>query len=298
MEASSGARKEPSAAQQDGLAVVANLTEACDGTVTVWGCDFQYDGFIEQHAGEKRLYCIGIENGGLQMIQKHLRLGRKMGMILLTALSCVVVVSCSKLADSPPSFQRPGAAPSGKSSSDERFKVADSGVSPDPKATGATKEGGATVEEKIAWGKEKGGLVMNIRALKTEVQTGEPIEFEIRVKNVSDKDVILPSGAGDKMHCAWNFYFDQWLRRHGDYQLLLPSLAEKKGHALKPGETGSTRYRFATTGQTFRHMQNQTETERLPEGIYHVRAEFTQAVSGQARPESNTVEVRITALSR
>ncbi|NBR04760.1 MAG: hypothetical protein EBT92_03225 [Planctomycetes bacterium] len=229
------------------------------------------------------------------MSKKNLRLGMKIGMILLAVLPCLVMLSCSKLSDSPPSFQKPEIAPKGKPSSEERFKVADSEVSPDTKANEA---GGGTVEEKLAWGKEKGGLVMNIRALKTEVQTGEPIEFEIRVKNVSDKDVILPSGGGDKMQCAWNFYFGQWLRRPGDFQLLNPLLAAKKGHGLKPGEIGRTQYKFATTGQTFRHMQNQTETDHLPAGIYHVRAEFTQAVSGQVRPESNTVEVRITALSR
>lgn len=210
-----------------------------------------------------------------------------LGLSLFTAISCFVTVSCSNPADGPPRGQTSEAGPS-----------SDSKDSPDPKEAESTEGGEAAVEEKLVWGKEIGGLVMNIKALQTEVQAGEPIEFEIRVKNVSDQDVILPSGAGDKMHCAWNFYFDPWLRRPSDFQLLNPLLAAKHGHALKPGETGSTRYQFATAGQTFRHLENQTETDRMPEGLYHVRVEFTQPVSGQARPESNTVEVRIKELSQ
>lgn len=91
------------------------------------------------------------------MIQKRQRLGRKMDMLVLTALACVVVVSCSELNASPRQSQRPGAAPSGKSSSDERFKVADSGASPAPNATGATEEGEAAVEEKITWERKRAG---------------------------------------------------------------------------------------------------------------------------------------------
>src|SRR5262245_23486239 len=77
---------------------------------------------------------------------------------------------------------------------------------------GAAEEKESTDEEKIEWGKETRGQVANLRALKTTVKSGEPIEFEIRVKNVSDKDVGLPSGRADeKMSaCFWTFYFDQW----------------------------------------------------------------------------------------
>jgi hypothetical protein len=188
-------------------------------------------------------------------------------------------------------------APSGQSSLDERFKVADLGVAPDPKATGATEEGDFTVEEKIAWGKESLGQVANLRVLTPAAQPGEPIEFEVRVKNVSDKDTHLPSGLGsEKMSaCFWTFYFDQWEWR--------PSQLSCRVVPLKPGETASVRCLVATTRESltadqkerfrfsppapFRHVQNKTESDRLPEGSYRVRAMLND------RLESNLIEVRI-----
>src|ERR1041385_8921346 len=96
---------------------------------------------------------------------------------------------------------------------------------------GAAEENESTGEEKIEWGKETRGQVANLRALKTTVKSGEPIEFEIRVKNVSDRDVYLPSGRADeKMSaCFWTFYFDEWEWRTAHLGAR-PVL-------LKPGET-------------------------------------------------------------
>lgn len=163
---------------------------------------------------------------------------------------------------------------------------------------GAAEEKESTGEEKIEWGKETRGQVANLRALKTTVKSGEPIEFEILVKNVSDKDVGLPSGRADeKMSpCFWTFYFDQWEWRSAHLGARIVP--------LKPGETVSVRCLVATTRDSmtaeqkerryfpapFRHMQNKKESDRLPAGSYRVRAISGTLDDGY---KSNTIEVRI-----
>jgi hypothetical protein len=192
----------------------------------------------------------------------------------------------------------PHAEASGKSSPDEQFNVTHAEVTPDRKAAGAAEKKESTGEEKIEWGKETRGLVANLRALKTEVKSGEPIEFEIRVKNVSNKDVGLPSGQGDeKMSaCFWTFYFDQWEWRSAHLSARIVF--------LKPGETASVRCLVATTRDSmtaeqkerrffhapFRHMQNKKESVRLPEGTYRVSAIMGTLDNGV---KTNTIEVRI-----
>lgn len=191
----------------------------------------------------------------------------------------------------------PHAEASGKSSPDERFNVTHSEVTPNLRAAGEAEEKESTGEVKIEWGKETRGQVANLRALKTVVKSGEPIEFEIRVKNVSNKDVYLPSGRADeKMSpCFWTFYFDQWEWRSAQLSC--------RNVPLKPGETASVRCIVATTrdGMTaeqkhrffpapFRHMRNKNESDRLPEGSYRVRAINGTLDDGI---KSNTIEVRI-----
>jgi len=162
---------------------------------------------------------------------------------------------------------------------------------------GAAEEKESTGEEKIEWGKETRGQVANLRALKTVVKSGEPIEFEIRVKNVSNRDVGLPSGRADeKMSpCFWTFCFDQWEWRSAQLS--------SRQVPLKPGETVSVRCLVATTRDSmtteqkerffhapFRNMQNKKESDRLPEGSYRVRAINGTLDNGI---KSNTIEVRI-----
>jgi hypothetical protein len=169
---------------------------------------------------------------------------------------------------------------------------------PDLRAAGAAEEKESTGEEKIEWGKETRGLVANLRAPKTVVKSGEPIEFEIRVKNVSIRDAGLPSGLADeKMSaCFWTFCFDQWEWRSAHLSARIVP--------LKPGETASVRCLVATTRDSmtaeqkerrffhapFRHMQNKNESDRLPEGSYRVRAIMGTLDNGV---KSNTIEVRI-----
>ena len=171
------------------------------------------------------------------------------------------------------------------------------GKTPEP-AAAAAEEKESTGEEKIEWGKETRGQVANLRALKTVVKSGEPIEFEIRVKNVSNRDVYLPSGhADEKMSpCFWTFCFDQWEWRSAQLS--------SRQVPLKPGETASVRCLVATTRDSmtaeqkerrffhapFRHMQNKNESDRLPEGSYRVRAIHGTFDNGI---KSNTIEVRI-----
>ena len=114
---------------------------------------------------------------------------------------------------------------------------------------GAAKEKESTGGEKIEWGKETRGQVANLRALKTVVKSGEPIEFEILVKNVSNTDVHLPSGRADeKMSpCFWTFYFDQWEWRS-------PQLSARNV-ALKPGETASVQITANCKAVRFRLWQ-------------------------------------------
>jgi hypothetical protein len=162
---------------------------------------------------------------------------------------------------------------------------------------GAAEENESTGEEKIEWGKETRGQVANLRALRTEVKSGEPIEFEIRVKNVSNRDVHLPSGRADeKMSpCFWTFYFDQWEWRSAHLGARIVP--------LKPGETVSVRCLVATTRDSmtaeqerrffpapFRHTESKNEADRLPEGTYRVRALHGTLEDGYT---SNTIEVRI-----
>jgi len=81
------------------------------------------------------------------------------------------------------------------------IQTSDGSVEAEPNASPeqANEVKDSAVKEKIAWGKETDGLVTNLRALTTTVKPGEPIVFEVRVKNVSKKDVHLYSGrAGEK----------------------------------------------------------------------------------------------------
>ena len=137
----------------------------------------------------------------------------------------------------------------------ERFNVTHSEVTPDLRAAGAAEEKESTGEEKIEWGKETRGQVANLRALKTVVKSGEPIEFEIRVKNVSNRDVYLPSGRADeKMSpCFWTFCFDQWEWRSAQLSA--------RNVPLKPGETASVRCLVATTRDS---MTAEQRTSLLP----------------------------------
>src|ERR1041385_7889339 len=126
------------------------------------------------------------------------------------------------------------------------------------RAAGAAEEKESTGEEKIEWGKETRGQVANLRALKTVVKSGEPIEFEIRVKNVSNKDVGLPSGhADEKMSpCFWTFYFDQWEWRSAHLSARQVS--------LKPGETVSVRCLVATTRDSMTAEQKERRFFHAP----------------------------------
>ena len=172
-----------------------------------------------------------------------------------------------------------------------------------PEETPATEIKDSAVEEKIAWGKETDGLVANLRALKTAVKPGEPIEFEIRVKNVSKKDVHLYSGREREKTspCTWSFRFGQW-------DWISPSLS-LRAVPLKPGETASVRCLVATTRDSltaeqkkrhffdapFRNVNNKKESVRLPDGVYRVRAtsQFINARAKGSFVETNTIEVRI-----
>ena len=172
-----------------------------------------------------------------------------------------------------------------------------------PEETPATEVKDSAVEEKIAWGKETDGLVANLRALTPAVKPGEPIEFEIRVKNVSKKDVHLYSGrAREKTSaCTWSFRFGQW-------EWISPSLS-LRAVPLKPGETASVRCLVATTRDSltaeqkkrrffdapFRNVNNKKESVRLPDGVYRVRAasQFISAREESSFVETNTIEVRI-----
>jgi len=177
----------------------------------------------------------------------------------------------------------PEDAASEKSSAGERFKVTDSEVTPDPKADGAAEERASTGEEKIAWGKETDGLVANLRCLTTEPQLGEPIEFQIRVKNVSNEDVGLPSGDGrEKMSpCFWKFYFDDWEWEAG----ARPSV---RSDPLKPGKIADVL------------LDRRWGIHPPREGTYRVHAVFDTRDNpkpmrgeGDRLLRSNTIEVQI-----
>jgi hypothetical protein len=187
---------------------------------------------------------------------------------------------------------------SGEPSSEERFKVTDSGVTPAPKTDGAANERASTVEEKIVWGKESRGMVASLRALTTGAEPGKPIEFEILVKNVSNEDVGLPEGVeGEKMTaCYWTIYFDQWEWKHG-------AVPSTRIAPLKPGETARVLCRVvAGDFAPFHHMQKKDATYRLPEGSYRVHAVFDARQINRGATEkpfvgdplqSNTIDVRI-----
>ena len=173
------------------------------------------------------------------------------------------------------------------------IQTSDGSVEAEPNASPeqANEVKDSAVKEKIAWGKETDGLVANLRALTTTVKPGEPIEFEVRVKNVSKKDVHLYSGrAGEKTSpCTWSFRFNQW--RWVSPQLSLAAVP------LKPGETTSARCVVTAEHKYvhFRNVNNKKESVRLPEGVYRVRAvsSFINARNQKVLVETNTIDVRI-----
>ena len=173
------------------------------------------------------------------------------------------------------------------------IQTSDGSVEAEPNASPeqANEVKDSAVKEKIAWGKETDGLVANLRALTTTAKPGEPIEFEVRVKNVSKKDVHLYSGrAREKTSpCTWSFRFNQW--RWVSPQLSLAAVP------LKPGETTSARCVVTAEHKyvPFRNVNNKKESVRLPEGVYRVRAvsSFINARNQKVLVETNTIDVRI-----
>ena len=188
------------------------------------------------------------------------------------------------------------------------IQTSDGSVEAEPNASPeqANEVKDSAVKEKIAWGKETDGLVANLRALTTTVKPGEPIEFEIRVKNVSKKDIGL-LGAGKPSPAAWLFSFGQWV-----WTPPVPSLPITP---LKPGDTATVRCLVATTLDSltaeqkrrllgsrnlpgvgpFHNVNNKKESVRLPEGVYRVRAVswFINARNQKVLVETNTIDVRI-----
>ena len=179
------------------------------------------------------------------------------------------------------------------------------GLCVDPAETSATEVKDSAAEEQIAWGKETDGLVANLRALTPAVKPGEPMEFEILVKNVSKEEIRL-LGYKKPSPSTWVFNFGQWVWLSP--QPSLPSVA------LKPGDTASVRCLVATTRDSmtaehksrflgkrwgadvapFRNAKNKKESLRLPEGVYRVRASSPFISAGRkAAIETNTIEVRI-----
>ena len=170
-----------------------------------------------------------------------------------------------------------------------------------PEETSATEGKNSDGEEKIVWGKESNGLVANLRALTTDMQPGDPIEFEIRVKNVSNEEVFLP-GHKQLSPFAWSFNFGQW-----EWSILhsLPIVP------LEPGDTASVRCLVATTRDSLTDEQKERRFNavpfrsvkdpakklvRLPEGSYRVRAS-SWIPGSRVRLETNTIEVRVSERS-
>ncbi len=172
------------------------------------------------------------------------------------------------------------------------------GLCADPEETPATEVKDSAGEMKIVWGKESNGLVANLRALTTAVKPGEPIEFEIRVKNVSKKEIRL-LGHLKPSPATWSFNFGQW--KWSPPGLSLPSVL------LKPVDTTSVRCLVATTRDSltaeqkkrrfldapFRNVNNKKESVRLPEGVYRVRAasRFINARDRKVLIGTNTIGV-------
>ena len=179
------------------------------------------------------------------------------------------------------------------------------GLCGDPEETPATEVKDSAIEKKITWGKETDGLVANLRALTPTVKPGEPMVFEILVKNVSKEEIRL-LGHKNPSPSTWVFNFGQWVWLSP--QPSLPSVP------LKPGDTASVRCLVATTRDSmtaehksrfldnrwgavfapFRNVKSKKESLRLPEGVYRVRASspFISA-HRKAAIETNTIEVRI-----
>ena len=178
------------------------------------------------------------------------------------------------------------------------IQTSDGSVEAEPNASPeqANEVKDSAVKEKIAWGKETDGLVANLRALTTTVKPGEPIEFEVRVKNVSKKDVHLYSGrAGEKTSpCTWSFRF---MKKGIDQWRWAPPLLSLAAVPLKPGETTSARCVVTAEHKYvhFRNVNNKKESVRLPEGVYRVRAVswFINARNQKVLVETNTIDVRI-----
>lgn len=183
---------------------------------------------------------------------------------------------------------------------DERFDDAASAVKADSRKPPATADEGSA-KEKIAWGQEQHGLMANLRALKPTVkpgEPGEPIGFEIRLKNVSKKEIRVSGWDGQLSPYPWKFSFGEWE---------WSASRSVRGMILKPGQTASVRCLAATKRDTltaeqrrrfdavpFRHRKNdEKELVRLPEGVYRVQA--ASWIPGRRLDflKTNTIELRV-----
>ena len=148
----------------------------------------------------------------------------------------------------------------------------------------------------VEWGKETAGLVAKFRAVKNIVKPGEPLEFEILVKNVSKKEMTLGTLNGRLAHYTWRFQVGDW-----EWSSPGPSLM---GMRVKPGETESVRCLVATKRDSltdeqkrlyhagpFRNLKTVKRTAYLPEGVYRVRAAYPTGNNTFLEP--NAIEVRV-----
>jgi hypothetical protein len=153
----------------------------------------------------------------------------------------------------------------------------------------AKQTGFERAEDEIEWGKESNGLVANLRAAKKIFAAGEPMEFEIRLKNVSNKELPVWGSRGQLSPIPWVFRFGDWEWRPGQ-----PSLISTP---LKPGETrtATVSVRAAQTPSFRLITEEAAKPARLPAGVYLVQA-ANEHVFGREHNrfvETNAIEIRV-----
>jgi RNA polymerase sigma-70 factor, ECF subfamily len=128
-----------------------------------------------------------------------------------------------------------------------------------------------------AWGQEVNGLIASLRPHVAEFASGEPLQFDVVIKNVSPEKITL---ARDAVSSGWSLSLDSWQWHH-------PGLNDEEGLLraveLEPGQSTTIPVTagpdsLASAGLNFVWTGLQSEIRgpcpALPEGDYTVVARY------------------------
>ncbi len=141
-------------------------------------------------------------------------------------------------------------------------------------------------------GKEVAGLVASLRTKKTQFAVGEPIELEVAIRNLSDREIVLSHGRSVE---AWGLRFGAWswlipaTKRVVDPEPLTIGPGEVKSVTLWAGDPKKAGY------ENFCFYGEMRDRSSLPPGRYVVQARHweVEAAGGAWTGEFHTNPVEI-----